>query len=118
VPKGKVLEDDVLVSAAGEADRAGQQYEQFEHESILMRRVAENQCTRTDGVLANDRLLSVREIARQVFLFVRQQLPRLAVLLRAGAILSPPLRTKRPVRMPACPENPPPPMRVSFESIR
>ena len=55
VPKRKVLEDDVLVPAAGEGDRAGKQYEQFEHGSILMRPVAENQCTRADGVLANDR---------------------------------------------------------------
>jgi hypothetical protein len=54
VPKGKVLEDDVLVPAAGEGHRAGQQYEQFKHGSIPLRRVAEIQCTRTDGVPAND----------------------------------------------------------------
>ncbi len=36
VPQRKILEDQVLVPAAGQRDRADEPYEQFEHGSILM----------------------------------------------------------------------------------
>jgi len=36
VSEGQILEDDVLVTAAGQGDRAEEQHNQFEHGSIVM----------------------------------------------------------------------------------
>jgi hypothetical protein len=35
VSQGQILEDDIVVPAAGQGDRAEQEYEQFEHGSIV-----------------------------------------------------------------------------------
>ena len=56
MPQGDILEDDFLVSAAGQGDRAQEQQYQFEHALIVACVAGKiNASARTDRILANQR---------------------------------------------------------------